>query len=105
MTSRKGSTWARNVRALNKSANAHDWHQIVVAMSLDDWGALFVKLQMAEEVLLKRAPAAFKRARALNDKFCAEDNAPAAVMLAHGMILLAAMLRTQAGGDRAEVQS
>jgi len=95
MTSRKGSTWARNVRALNSSANAHDWHHTVATMSVDDWDALVVKLQMSGEVLLERAPAAVKRACELNDQYCEEDNAPAAVILARGMVLLAAILRNE----------
>lgn len=105
MTSRRGSTWARNVRALNKSANAHDWHQTVATMSVDDWEKEVMNLGMAGEVLLERAPAAVKRACELNDKFCVEDNAPAAVMLARGMVLLAAILRTEPVRDRTDVQS
>jgi hypothetical protein len=105
MTSRKGSTWARNVRALNSAANAHDWHQIVATMSVDDWDALVVELQMSGEVLLARAPAAVERACELNNKFCEEDNAPAAVMLARGMVLLAAILKTEPANKAGEGQS
>jgi hypothetical protein len=102
----KGKTWAANVRRLNKKGWNEPLVREVEGMSNDQWEAEVIRLGQALEVLREKAPNAFQKAEQLNDKFCEEGgDAPGAVFLARGVVLLAALLKDRGQADEPEARS
>jgi hypothetical protein len=97
MNNNKGKTWAANVRRLNKHVCDPSMNIKAQSMSLDEWETWAIRLARAQQVLRLKAPRAYEKSVEMMVRYCAEDNAGAAVVLAQGVVVLAAMLACGTG--------
>jgi hypothetical protein len=93
----KGKTWAANVRRLNKHVNDPTMDNKARSMSLAEWETWAIRLGRAQQVLRLKAPSAYEKSVEMMVRYCAEDNAGAALVLAHGVVVLSAMLACGTG--------